>query len=164
MRTPMHAALALIIALWSTVATTAVVLACDCDLPRNPGEAQARADAAFVGTVTELRGDRARIAVEAALKGDPSAEFDVDQLARTDCSAGLAVGERWTIFATAGRAGLVTSQCAGNIPMPAADEVSAIPAEAPAGLPLGVLVSLLVVLAVAAASVVACGGVSRRRS
>lgn len=115
-------------------------LACDCALPE-PGGELARADVAFVGTVTavgwqtdgppppdlpapELRAPElpfseqpVTFAVEEALKGAPGATVQVfTSLDSGMCGIAFAVKQRWTLYAVIGPEGqLTTNNCLGSV-------------------------------------------------
>jgi hypothetical protein len=170
--------LALAVALAVSGGSVRSTFACSC-VPTTPEEAVARAEVAFVGTVTGAGGaDLLPGPAGPAPVGDVAFEFAVEGVAKGDvpqpatvsggmdmgtCGMSFELGSRWLIVATAHNGVLATDLCAGNVelatnqPPPVPVETAPQPASPDAGfaLPGPVLLTGAAVGAIALASYLA---------
>ncbi|HLE58324.1 MAG TPA: hypothetical protein VJA85_01625 [Candidatus Limnocylindria bacterium] len=130
------------------------VLACDCEVVE-PEAQLARAEVAFVGTVTQVGWEfegppppdlpgaeqPVTFAVEEAIKGTPGSTIQVfSSLDSGMCGIAFAVQQRWQLYAVGGLEGqLTTNNCLGSVLL--GEGVIPTPAEEPIRVPTELLVA-----------------------
>jgi hypothetical protein len=146
------ASLALAFAAGMVPMTTA--LACDCEFVE-PEAQLARAEVAFVGTVTQVgwefegppppdlpgAAQPVTFAVEEAIKGAPGSTIRIfSSLDSGMCGIAFAVKQRWQLYAIGGAGGqLTTNNCQGSVLL--GEGVIPTPAEEPIRVPTELLVA-----------------------